>query len=304
MVTLRHLKIFVAVADTKKMSEAAEKLYISQPTVSQTILELEKFYQIKLFERYPKELRITKAGCVFLEYANHIIKSFDDLNEVMIETHSYPSLRVGGTLTVGNCILCQILDEVKEVNPAMDLMIHINNTKIIETKLLQNELDVAIVEGNICREEIIKYPIIKDCLVLICSKNHAFAKRDFVPKEELAKESFILREKGSGTRELFENFMHINQIPLTVQWECNSFSAIKQAVIHNYGLAVLSARLIREELEKGELHIVPVKDCKWKRFFYLCYHKNKAITKQMQCFHDIAASYSSYGISCPLEEEE
>lgn len=304
MITIRHLKIFIAVAETKKMSIAAEHLYISQPTVSQTISELEQYYNTKLFERYPKELYITNAGSVLLEYANHVVKSFDNLNETMLKSEYNNTLRIGGTLTVGNCILCQILDELKLVNPKIDVSVQIDNTKTIENMLLQNELDVAIVEGNITKKEIITKPIIKDCLVLICSKNHAFAKESFVSKELLSQENFILREKGSGTRELFENFMFVNQLSLNIKWESSSSSAIKQAVMHNYGLSVISARLIRKELENNDLCIVHIKDCMWKRFFYLCYHRNKTITKQIENFNKIASSYSIYGISCPIEEKE
>lgn len=302
LISIRHLKTFIAVAETKKMKEAAEKLYISQPTVSQTISELEQYYNVKLFERYPKELYITKAGTDLLSCASQIVKAFDDLDEIMKNTGKNYPLRIGATLTVGSSILCQILDEVRRALPNIDVSVHVDNTKTIEQKLLRNELDAAIVEGIIDRKEILTTPIIKDCLVLICAKEHPFAQRNSVPLEELGKEAFILREDGSGTREMFVNFMYSHQIPLKIKWEVNSSSAIKQAVMQNFGLAVISARLVREELEREELCIVQVKDCLWKRFFYLCYHRNKAITEQLSCFNKIAASYSAYGIACPLEE--
>ena len=207
MITIRHLKIFLTVAETRNMSEAAARLYVSQPTVSQTIGELEKMYKARLFERYPKELFLTEAGRTLRAQALLAVEAFDRLDEVMKGEGERPSLRIGATLTVGSTVLCPILDELRSVRPNVDLSVQVDNTRTIESKLLQNELDAAIVEGIIHREEILSSPIISDCLILVCSPDHPFAARKSVEPEELAAQPFVLREQGSGTRALFASFM-------------------------------------------------------------------------------------------------
>lgn len=304
MVTIRHLKIFLAVAETRNMSAAAAALYISQPTVSQTISELERVYQVKLFERYPRELFLTSAGELLRAHAAEAVASFDALDTLMRGTAPRPTLRVGATLTVGSTVLCPILDALRAALPEIDLSVYVDNTAVIEERLLQNELDAAVVEGVIHRDEIAVSPIIRDCLILVCSRAHPFADRESVEPEELSRESFLLREQGSGTRALFERYMVERHLPLTVKWECHSSTAIKEAVKHNYGLAVLSARLVGEELARGELKVVNVAGCAWKRFFHLCRHRDKTPTEALRQFIHIAESYSSYGVACPMEQME
>lgn len=301
MITIRHLKIFLTVAETRNMSEAAARLYVSQPTVSQTIGELEKMYKARLFERYPKELFLTEAGRTLRAQALLAVEAFDRLDEVMKGEGERPSLRVGATLTVGSTVLCPILDELRLVRPNVDLSVQVDNTRTIESKLLQNELDAAIVEGIIHREEILSSPIISDCLILVCAPGHPFAARKAVEPEELAGQPFILREQGSGTRALFESFMARRRLSLNIRWECSSATAIKQAVMRGYGLAVLSARLVSGELSRGELRRVNVEGCAWQRSFLLCYHRSKVISDTLRRFLDIASSYSSYGTPCPME---
>lgn len=302
MITLRHLKIFIVVADCKKMSEAAKLLYISQPTVSQNIIELEKEYGIKLFERHPKELLITKEGQVLYQYANAIIKNLDDMTTAINNAAHIESLRFGATLTIGSTILCSLLDEFKKEYPDMQLHVEVNNTQAIEQKLMSNEIEVALVEGIIKNNDIHVESVINDCLVLFCSIHHPFAKRDYIELKELQNENIILREKGSGTREMFENYMFVHHLPIHSTWECNSFSAIKQAVIHNYGVSIMSARMLQEDVDKKLVKIVPIKDCSWKRHFYLCYRKNKEISFVLEKFMEKVRTYSTYGILCPYEE--
>lgn len=289
MITLRHLKIFAAVAEYKKMSIAAKQLFISQPTISQTISDLEKAYNVKLFERFPKELRITPAGSVLLSHAFEVIRTFDGLNQAMMELDKKPVLRAGATLTVGNTILYDILDLLKALDSQLDVMVHIDNTAIMERKLLNNQLDIVISEGIITNSEILTEPILEDVLVLISSPLHPLAQKENLKLSDLTGQEFILREKGSGTREMFVNCMEEKHIPIRIKWECNSSNAIKQAVIHNHGLSVLSRRLVEKDLAHSSLCILHCQDFLWKRYFYLCYHRNKTITTEMKKF--IQATY-------------
>lgn len=290
--TIRHLKIFIEVARCGKMSKAAANLYISQPTVSQTISELENHYKVRLFERFPKSLHITSEGKVLLQYAKQVLAALDDLENAMSRSDLNPPVRIGATVTVGSCVIGDILEMLEERCPQSDISVCINNTKTIEELLLANDLDIALVEGTIKNRDLICTPVIEDYLVLVCSDRHPFAKRKCVSLEELSKEPFILREEGSGTRSLFLNSMAAKGYSVREKWTCTNADTIKQAVMANRGLSVISIRAVEQELKQGHIHIVPVEDCRWKRNFCLTYHKNKFLSVALTHFIEIAKGYS------------
>ncbi len=287
MATLKQLKTFIAVAEYKKMSEAAKRLYISQPTVSQVISDLESEYQAMLFERFSKELRITPAGLLLLDNAREIVAIHEQLEQSMKNINALRPLRIGATLTIGNTLMGTLVDNLIQKYPDIDITVFVDNTKIIEHRMIHNELDIALVEGIIIRQEIITKPVLEDYLCLICGKNHPFASRTSITMEDLRHQNFIMREKGSGTRAIFENIMITHHIPFVTKWECSSRCAIVDAVRHNLGLGVLSLRCIKEYVDSGDIVVCPVEGVSMKRYFYLCHHKNRPITSQMQDFTDM-----------------
>mgnify|MGYP003302751236 CR=1 FL=1 len=282
MATLRQLKTFIATAEYRKMSEAAKQLYISQPTVSQIISDLEKEYGVVLFERYPRKLKLTVAGELFFHSAKEIVETYEKLELNMRSVAQQRCLKVGATLTIGNTLIAELIEQLGEHYPDINVSVRVDNTEHLEEKLVHNELDVALVEGIITREEIVTVPVMVDTLYLVCGKKHPFANKKTVTIEELRGQSFIMREKGSGTRAAFEDIMSRHHIPFKVAWECNGGKAIVDAVRHNLGLGFISERCVCEYIEKGEIFRIPVKDISTKRFFYFCYHRNHTVNSQME----------------------
>lgn len=292
MITLRHLHTFLAVAECGNMSAAARQLFISQPTVSQIISEIEHEYEVILFERYPRGLLITPTGKLFLEYATSVINSLDTLEQAMRSSSFLLPLRVGATLTIGSTILSPMLDTLRRSDPNIDLRVMVDNTANIERMILHNEIDIALVEGIIVREEIITEPVMTDEMVLICGREHPFAAKDSVTPQELKNQRFILREQGSGTRAMLISLMAEHQIPIDIRWECCSSTAIQMAVAYHHGLSFLSRRCVVDMLENGLLHPLKIRGFDLKRHFHLAYHQNKALTSQMQAFMALAREVS------------
>lgn len=298
--TIRHLKYFIAVAETGKMSTAAAQCYVSQPTVSQTIKELEEHYRVLLFERISKKLYITEAGKNLLIYAKMVVKQFDELEDNMFTGYS-EKIRIGATVTVGSCILSALLNQFKEIMPKVDTFAYVNNTKSIEEKMLKSELDIGIVEGQIINHELVTIPAIKDSLVVVCSRNHRLAGRKQISVKELENERFVMREEGSGTRKLFEHYMSSCGSKFKICWEATCPSAIKQAVMENNCLTAISARLVEEEIKNGQIYVIKSKENALDRFFNIVYYKNKYFNESMKTFMNIVEQYKNKDIFNGIE---
>lgn len=275
------------------MSAAASKLFISQPTVSQAIRELEEHYGVLLFNRLNRRLYITDAGKKLFSYAKGVVKQFDELEEKMLNINKKEKIRIGSTITVGECILSDIINIFTKKEPNIDVYSYMNNTQIIESKLLNSEIDIGIVEGEIKSPDLVCVPEVKDYLVLICSTNHPFAKRKTIKLKELANESFAMREKGSGTRELFERYMSNNGLEIKIAFEGNSPEAIKKEVINNNYLAVISICLIEKEVKNSQIHFIESAEGAWDRYFSIVYHKDKVLTKGMKSLIEVVRNYKN-----------
>lgn len=288
--TLRHLKLFIEVADTGKMSLAAAKYFISQPTVSQAIRELEEYYNVLLFERLSKKLYITEDGKKLLTYARQVVQAFNELEERMFDRMHTHTLRMGATTTVANSLITDIATCMMNKYPDTHVNVFTDNTREIEKKITRSELDIALVEGEVKSADIVSIPCVEDFLVLVCSKAHRFSEMDVIPIEELVNENFIVREEGSGTRELFELSMAQMKSRITIGWECNTPEVMKRAVENNLGVSVMSVRLIKEELKNQSLCARLVEGCNWNRQFSIIHHKDKYITESMGAIIEIIKS--------------
>lgn len=299
--TIRHLKIFINVAETGNMSTAAAKLFISQPTVSQAIRELEEHYGVLLFERLNRRLYITDSGRRLFSYAKDVVKEFDALEDKMFNMNNKEKIKIGVTMTVGECALANISHRLRTESKGIEIYSYMNNTEIIEQKLLNGEIDIGIVEGEVKSKDLVSIPEIKDRLVLICSTKHPFAKRETIRLSDLGNERFAMREKGSGTRELFERYMLENNVAIQSVFESNNPETIKKEVINNQALAVLSICLVDEEVRNSQIHIIENLEGSWNRYFSVVYHKNKVITEGMKSLMDIMRDYKTISILTGLE---
>lgn len=280
--TLRHLRIFVAVADSGKMSLAAKQLYLSQPTVSQAVAELEEHYGSRFFERLNKKLYITEAGQQLLDYARHILALADEMELQLQYSSKHRALKVGATITVGICVLTDVINAFEAGHPHLKVEAYVDNTSVIEHMLLRSELDLGLVEGQVKSPDLRQEPFMQDELVLVCGPGHPLWGRERVSAAELQDESFVLRERGSGTRELFMNYLAERGVSVYEKWECHSSASIKSAVMGGQGLSVISRRLVEREIAEKKLYPLALQEVVLMRPFSLIYHKNKYLSAPLQ----------------------
>ena len=285
--TIRHLQIFVAVADCGKMRAAAERLHISQPSVSQAVRELESYYNIKLFERLSQRIYITETGKKLLPYARHIIDSFETMEGFINDTSAGNVIRVGGSVSVGTRLLPPMIKSLENEVPDVDVCVIVDNTAAIEGKIQRSELDIAVVEGLVRSDELVKKDIYDDELVLVVGPEHELFNHPGIKLKELTKHALISRESGSVERNQFEQFLLEHDIKMKNKWSCSNTETIKKAVLNGEGIAILSRMVIEKEIAAGEVRVLNVENTRMKRKIKLIYHKNKYISQSMKQFIDI-----------------
>lgn len=288
--TIRHLKIFTAVVDAGGMSAAAKKLYVSQPTVSQAIAELEKNYGVKLFERLSQKIYLTKEGELMLSFSRHILDSFDRMEEAMGQAAENTSLRIGCSVSVGTCLINDILDRAKEKMPECSISVLVANSSEIERAILNNEVDLGIVEGILKSDDLLVSEVCEDELVLVCGKEHPLAKEKLVTMDMLEGQDYISRESGSAERNQLERIFEDSGLHLKRTFCSTNTEAMKNAVIRGRGIAILSSRLVEKECRAGEIVILPLEGAAVKRHIHLAIHKNKYISKSIQMMQEIAGT--------------
>lgn len=282
--TFRHLEIFIAVADLGSMTRASHQLYISQPTVSQAIAELESHYGFPLFERFGRSLSITEQGKAILSYARHIQSLLGEMEQTSERQETSGLLRVGASMTIGSRILPALLQHLQQDVPEAEFQAIVRNTRDLESMLLKNQLDCALLEGSIHYPELIETPFLRDSLALVCGKSHPLYQEAISDLPSLQDQVFLVREPGSGTRELFESVMATAEINWKVGWECGDSSSLTYAAERGFGIGVISGSLIRNQQTSGALYRLPLPDNTFQRTFRLVYHKNKYITPLMKRF--------------------
>lgn len=284
--TLRSLEIFISVVEEGTMHGAAKKLFISQPSVSGVISDLENEYHIKLFERLGKKLYITPEGKKLYSFARRMMSLNEEITMQMSNLENDIPIRIGASVTVGTYVISEIIENINGPLP----YVFINNTNIIEQHLLNNDLDIALVEGQVQSNDLISIPVIEDELKLICHPYHNLAKFPSVPLKILSKENLIMREHGSGTRLLVDNAFSSLGITMNVLWECSNAQAILNAVEHGFGVTILTPSLLPKD---STLISIPIEGEIMQRHFSVVYHKDKYFCSRLKKFLDLCKNYGS-----------
>lgn len=288
--TIRHLKIFSKVCEKGSITKAAKALYIAQPSVSVAIAELEKHYGIVLFDRINQRIVITEEGKVFLSYVSEILELINRLDTNVLELKKKKRIKIGATLTIGKCYLPNIIKKYNKLYPDVEFEVQVNRSSEIEQMIESNTLDFALIEGVPSSPNIIKKVFGEDKIVAVCS--HNYSSSNAVELDSIQELNFLLREKGSGTREIFDSTLLSKHIQVTPKWESISTQALLSAAINNLGVAVLPYKLIENEIKKGLVKQINLGDIDFSRKLYIIEHKNKQLKDYVKDFIYFVLSYN------------
>ncbi|MDB5970913.1 MAG: LysR family transcriptional regulator [Hydrocarboniphaga sp.] len=286
---LNHLAIFQAVASSGSVSGGARELHISQSAVSKQLGEFEKALGLLLFDRLPRGVRPTEAGQLLLVYANRLFAIESEAEAALgdLQRLARGRIAIGSSRTIGAYLLPPLLAAFRRSHPDVELSLQVDNTKVIETKLLAGEIDIGFAEGTVSSEFLDYHVFAQDELVVIAAATHPVCANTPVPLSVLTQNPLLMHEVGSGTREITEQALAAKKIQVRPAMTLASTEAIKQTVATGIGLGILSALAIRTEVDAGILAVVPVKGLRMQRPLYRIQMKNAWISPSMRAFLDL-----------------
>lgn len=270
---IESLEMFCLVVEEGSISQAAKKSYLSQPAATRRIHQLEDAYGTLLFERTDRKLIISKAGEVLYPIARAIVKDYQRSKEAIRQlTEDMPiHLKIGASLTIGEYLLPELLGRFKQQYTDIQITLEIGNTPNILENLLNDEIDLALVEGVVDNKDLNIKKFADDELTLVCSANHRWKERDEIDIRELPQERMIWREEHSGTRAIVEAVLEEHGVLDQIEsyMELGSTQAIKGAVEANLGISILSEMATARELKQNTLHKINISGVNLKRGLWM-----------------------------------
>ncbi|WP_145045460.1 MULTISPECIES: selenium metabolism-associated LysR family transcriptional regulator [Paenibacillus] len=277
-----QLHIFYTVAEKGSFSAAAQALHMTQPAVTMQIQSLEDYFGTKLLHRSTKKIELSEAGMTLLPHAKRSVELVRHTDEAMsaFTQKLQGRLQLGASLTIGEYVLPRMLGPFARQYPDISIVMKVMNTTQIMDEILKHQLNFGLIEAPIHHPDMIVEPVMKDELKLIVPAGHALAQRGEVELEEVMSYPFVLREKGSGTRQVMEDQLQKRKIDpqdMNVVMELGSTGAVKSAVEAGVGITMLSPSSVQHEIALGLVHIVDIRGLEFKRQFYAIHLKSSLL---------------------------
>jgi DNA-binding transcriptional LysR family regulator len=251
-ITFRQLRVFAEVAKLGSVQRAAEALHLTPPAVSMQIKEIEGQVGLPLFDRTGRRLSLSTSGEYFLVYARRLLGTLKEAEDAMARfTRAESGLLSVGMVSSAKYFLPQLLAAFHAEHPAIDVRLHLGSREQLVALMQANEVDLAIMGRPPKDFPNRAEPFAMHPHVLVTSHKHPFAQAESVPAAALAREAFIVRERGSGTRAALQEYLDNYRLQPMFVMEMNSTEAIKQAVMAGLGVSLISLHTIGLEWRNG-----------------------------------------------------
>ncbi len=285
--TLEQLRIFVAVAEQLHVTRAARKLHLTQSAASAAIAAIEARYATALFHRMGRGITLTEAGRVLLAEARAVLKHAADAERALEELSGLARgrLNIHASQTIANYWLPLRLHRFRQRHPQITLNLTIGNTAQVTAAMVNGIADLGFIEGQIEEESLLRQRIPGDRMVLVVGVHHPWAKRRSLDPAKLTETDWVLREPGSGTRQVFETAARavgLDMRDFKVALELPSNEAVRSAVEAGAGATVISELVVQSSLRHGTLHAI---DLAWpRRDFEILRHRDRYRSKAEAAF--------------------
>jgi DNA-binding transcriptional LysR family regulator len=288
------LECFVKIAELKSFTRAAESLFLTQPSISKKMADLEKELGIPLVDRTKRRVELTRAGESLLSRAKELLSMRRQiLNEMKaLSNPKAGGIRIGGSNIPGRYILPQILTLYKKRYEGVGVALCVSDSTDIVRRVEASELDLGFVGIRPRSKDLESHRILKDRIVLIGPKGSPGE----IELRELKKFPLLSREVGSGTRRTFEQYLTRSGLlpqELRIVAELSDTEAIKKAVRHGLGLSYVSAMAIEDAVENGSITVIRV----WgleevERYFYMIRKKGRSLSPQLRAFMETVKDWA------------
>lgn len=284
-ITFRQLKVFEAVARHLSYTQAAQELHLTQPAVSMQIKQLEETTGLPLFEQLGKKTYLTEAGREMYQYSHSISALLSEAEEVLEQLKGVQTGRLNiSVASTANYFATRLLAAFAKQYPGTSFSLDVTNRATLLDQLAHNEKDMVIMGMPPEGMDLVTEAFMENPLVVIAPPNHPLAGRQKIPLAELQKETFVVREPGSGTFIAMERFFTEHGVNFTTGMEMTSNEAIKQAVEAGLGLGIVSIHTLELELDTGRLITLDVDMFPILRHWYVVHRKGKRLSPVAMAF--------------------
>lgn len=280
--TIRHLKTFCAVCEEGGITRAAEKLCVAQPSVSQTIGELERYYGVSLFDRVGRRLVLTPEGERLRVKAQEAIASFSEFEEAARDTKARHIIRIGSSVTAGQMVLPRLITAIETTLDRAECRAIADSAAAVEQLVEEGSLDFALVEGSVSRA-LAAEAVFSDRLLAVCSAEMKI--KNTLSPAELVSLPLLLRRRGSASRDLFDERLSALGLKAQPKLSSSSNSVLLAAAREGLGVAVLPEALVAADLSAGRLKEVRIQGLELSRRWFAVRRQDKKFTLvQQQAF--------------------
>ncbi len=285
--TLRQLKVFESVARHLSYSRAADELHLTQPAVSMQVKQLEDNISLPLFEQLGKRIFLTEAGRELYQYSRAIAQQLADMEVALDELKGMERGKLNiSVVTTANYFAPHLLAKFCQRYKGVTVSLNVSNRETVLKQLADNLIDLAIMGQPPDNLDIDSESFMENPLVVIAPPNHPLCQEHHISVKQLAKEIFLVRESGSGTRSAMERFFAEHKVNVKKGMETDTTEAIKQAVQAGMGLGIMSRHTAELELETKRLQILDVQGFPIIRYWHVVNRKNKRLSSIANAFRE------------------
>jgi DNA-binding transcriptional LysR family regulator len=299
-ITIHQMESLVQLIAEGSFSRAAKKLFLTQPALTKHIKNMEDSLGIRLVSRGNGGVSLTPEGKILYDYAKRIIKLREEAKEKILRVRENESgnIYIGASTIPATYILPYILSDFKKLYPAIRANVQAADSEEATEAILNNQGEIGFIGKKPLHRKLHVEPLWKDRLILAVPGGHRWVGKGPVALDELSREPFILRERGSATRDCIETYMKNAGISLShfnIIAEMGSSEAVKEAIIAGLGCSILSIHAVGRELRQEVLAEVPIDGCRIERYFYLIYRRQFSLMHHHHLFLDFVRGYKLEG---------
>ncbi len=285
-ISLRQIEIFLNVVEAQNLTKVAKDLGLSQSAISMSIKELETTIGRKFFDRINKKLILNEIGRSFYQAVLPLYKKLSDIEIEFKNSEDKGSVRVGASTTIIDYLMPSIVCDYMGRYPNVKIELKEGNTKDIVTLVKDGKIDMGFIEGNVDDSDIIKEVIGQDELVVVSANEELKGKE--LTLQDIADYRWVLREKGSGTREVFLNYIKNSGVKLNIFLELGHTESIKSLLLSKKPITCISKLAVHSELQNKEVFELNIKNFNCTRNFYAIYHKDKYKSELFNKLYDFS----------------